>query len=72
MITAGNNPDRLISETSFAALCGVTPVPASSGKTRRYRLSRGRDRQANHALHPIALVRMSHDPTTRAHVSRQT
>ena len=44
LITAGHNPDRLTSEPSFAALCGVAPVPASSGKTRRYRLSRGGDR----------------------------
>lgn len=72
LITAGNNPDRLISEASFAALCGAAPVPASSGKTRRYRLSRGGDRRANHAVHQIALVRMSHDPTTRSYVRRQT
>lgn len=71
LITAGNNPDRLVSEASFAALCGVAPVPASSGKTRRYRLSRGGDRRGNHALHQIALVRMSHDPTTRGYVARQ-
>jgi transposase len=71
LITAGANPDRLSSESSFAALCGTAPVPASSGKTRRYRLSRGGDRAANHALHRIALVRMSSDPTTRAYVQRQ-
>jgi Transposase IS116/IS110/IS902 family len=50
----------------------VAPVPASSGKTKRYRLSRGGDRQANHALHRIALVRMSHDPATIDYVHRQT
>jgi transposase len=72
LITAGNNPDRLHNEGSFAALCGAAPVPASSGKTHRYRLSRGGDRQANHALHRIALVRMSHDSTTIAYVRRQT
>lgn len=71
LITAGNNPDRLVSEASFAALCGVAPVPASSGKTRRFRLSRGGDRRANHAVHRIALVRMSQDPTTRTYVRRQ-
>lgn len=71
VITAGNNPDRLVNEGCFAALCGVAPVPASSGKTRRYRLSRGGDRRANHALHRIALVRMSHDPSTRGYVARQ-
>jgi transposase len=72
LITAGNNPDRLHHEGSFAALCGVAPVPASSGKTRRYRLSRGGDRQANHALHTIALVRMSCHQPTRDYVRRQT
>ena len=72
LITAGNNPERLTSEPSFAALCGVAPVPASSGKTRRYRLSRGGDRGANHALHCIALVRMSHHQPTIDYVRRQT
>jgi transposase len=72
LITAGNNPDRLHDEASFAALCGVAPVPASSGKTQRYRLSRGGDRQGNHALHRIALVGMSHDPTTIDYVRRHT
>jgi transposase len=70
LITAGHNPDRLTSEASFAALCGVAPVPASSGKTRHMRLSRGGDRQANNALHRIALVRMSHHAPTRAFVAR--
>jgi transposase len=72
LITAGLNPDRLTSEACFAALCGVAPVPASSGKTRHYRLSRGGDRQANHAVHRIALNRMSHHQPTIAYVHRQT
>lgn len=58
LITAGANPHRLHSEAAFAALCGTAPVPASSGKTNRHRLSRGGDRAANNALHRIALVRM--------------
>ncbi len=61
LITAGANPGRLRSEPSFAALCGVAPVQASSGKTNRHRLSRGGDRGANNALYRIALVRMSTD-----------
>lgn len=72
LATAGDNPERLRSAASFAALCGAAPVPASSGKTRRHRLSRGGDRQANRALHTIALTRMSHDPRTRAYVQRRT
>ena len=71
LVTAGGNPDRLRTEASFAALCGTAPVPASSGKTNRHRLSRGGDRAANSALHTIALNRMSSDPRTRDYVARQ-
>jgi transposase len=72
LITAGGNPDRLRTEASFAALCGVAPVLASSGKTNRHRLSRGGDRAANAALYRIALVRMASDRRTRDYVVRQT
>ncbi|MET7498615.1 IS110 family transposase [Streptomyces sp900116325] len=72
LVTAGGNPDRLRTEASFAALCGVAPVPASSGRTNRHRLSRGGDRGANSALYRIALVRMSSDARTREYVARQT
>jgi len=71
LITAGANPHRLHSEAAFAALCGAAPVPASSGKTNRHRLSRGGDRAANNALHRIALVRMSHHQPTKDYVQRQ-
>lgn len=70
LITAGSNPDRLHSEASFAALCGASPIPASSGKTNRHRLNRGGDRQANWALHQIALVRLSNDERTKAYSRR--
>ncbi|WP_433889526.1 IS110 family transposase [Streptomyces sp. CA-111067] len=72
LITAGGNPERMRTEASFAALCGAAPVPASSGRTNRHRLSRGGDRTANSALYRIALVRMSSDARTRAYVARQT
>ncbi|MGO9151579.1 IS110 family transposase [Mycobacterium sp.] len=71
LVTAGTNPHRLRNEASFAALCGAAPVPASSGKITRHRLSRGGDRAANSALHRIALVRMSSHPQTRDYVKRQ-
>ena len=58
LVTAGSNPERLHSEAAFAALCGVSPIPASSGKTNRHRLNRGGDRQANAALHRIVVVRL--------------
>lgn len=67
LITAGDNPDRLRSSASFAALCGTAPIPVSSGRTDRHRLSRGGDRQANAALHHIVKVRLSYDPATRAY-----
>lgn len=71
LVTAGDNPERLRSEAAFAALCGASPIPASSGKTTRYRLNRGGDRQANAALHRIALVRMMHEQRTRDYVARK-
>lgn len=71
LLTAGDNPQRLRSEASFAALCGVSPVPASSGKTIRHRLNRGGDRAANSALHIIAIGRLRTDPKTKAYVARR-
>jgi transposase len=72
LVTAGDNPERLRSESSFAHLCGAAPLPASSGKTVRHRLNRGGDRQANQALWRIVMVRLSHDDRTRAYVARRT
>lgn len=69
---AGDNPERLRSESALAALCGVNPLPASSGKTIRHRLNRGGDRQGNNALWTIAMVRMRSEPRTRAYVERRT
>lgn len=72
IVAAGDNPHRLRSEGSFAHLCGVAPIPASSGKTTRHRLNRGGNRDANRALHVVALVRMSCDDRTRQYVARRT
>ena len=69
---AGGNRERLGSEAAFAALGGVNPIPASSGKTHRHRLNRAGDRQANAALYAIALCRMRNDPRTGAYVQRRT
>ena len=71
LITAGDNPHRLRSEAAFAQLCGTAPLPASSGRTRRHRLNRGGDRQANHALHVVALTRLRSHPPTRAYAERR-
>jgi transposase len=71
LLTAGDNPQRLLSEASFAALCGVSPVPASSGKITRHRLNRGGDRAANSALHIIAIGRLRTEPRTKAYVAKR-
>ena len=72
LVAAGDNPERLRSEGAFAHLCGVAPIPASSGKTTRHRLSRGGNRQANSALYLIAVGRMAWHAPTRAYVKRRT
>lgn len=71
LITAGQNIERLTSESSFARLCGVAPIPISSGKTNRMRLHRGGDRQANRSLHLIAVSRIRLDPRTRDYMERR-
>jgi transposase len=71
LIAAGDNPERLHSEASFAALCGVSPVEASSGKTQRRRLNRGGDRQANRALYSIVLSRLRWDTRSRNYIQRR-
>ncbi|AZL08021.1 IS110 family transposase [Brevibacterium aurantiacum] len=72
LITAGDNPDRLRSEAAFAALAGVCPIPASSGKTKRHRLNRAGDRQANSALYHIVMVRLRYNQETQDYVARRT
>lgn len=71
MIAAGDNPERLRSEASFAALCGVSPLDCSSGKQDRHRLNRGGNRDANMALWRIVMVRLRWDPTTRAYIDKR-
>ena len=72
LITAGDNPTRLYSESALAALCGTSPLQASSGKAHPHRLNRGGDRQANNALWTIAMARTRSDARTRQYVARRT
>ena len=72
LVTAGQNIDRIRGESSFSMLCGASPIPASSGKTTRHRLNYGGDRQANRALHLIAVCRLRYCERTRAYVKRRT
>lgn len=72
ILTAYSHKGRIRSEAAFAALAGVSPIPASSGNTTRHRLNRHGDRQLNQALDIIARTRMSFDPDTRAYLARRT
>ena len=67
-----SDPRRLKSEAAFARCNGTAPKPASSGQTVRHRLDRGGDRQANNAIHTVALNRSVHDKRTRAYLERRT
>ena len=72
LVTAGENIERLRSEAAFARICGAAPIPASSGRTTRHRLDYGGDRQANRALHMIAVCRLRHCDRTRAYATKRT
>jgi transposase len=71
LVAAGDNPERLHNEATFAHLCGASPLDASSGKHQRHRLNRGGDRQANSALWKIVITRMVYDPNTRDYIARR-
>ncbi|WP_426513549.1 IS110 family transposase [Dactylosporangium sp. McL0621] len=72
LLAAGDNPERMSSEAAFAALCGVSPIEASSGKTQRRRLNRGGDRRANSALYTITIARLRWDHRTQTYIQRRT
>lgn len=71
LVTAGDNPERMHSESAFASHCGTSPIEASSGRTVRHRLNRGGDRQANSALWRIAMIRLNTDPRTQTYAARR-
>jgi transposase len=72
LLLVGDNPERIRSEAAFAKLCGVCPIPASSGKIHRHRLNRGGNRQANAALYPVVVTRMRGHQPTLDYVRRRT
>ena len=72
LLLVGDNPERTHSEAAFAKLCGACPIPASSGKTIRYRLNRGGNRQANAALYRVVITRMRGHQPTLDYVRRRT
>jgi transposase len=72
LLVSWSHAGRFRSEAAFAALAGVSPIPACSGRVVRHRLNRSGDRQLNQVLHTIALVRLRDDPETRAYATRRT
>ena len=72
LILVGDNPERIHSEAALAKLCGVCPIPASSGRTTSMRLNRGGNRQANAAIYRVAIVRLRDDEATKAYAARRT
>jgi transposase len=72
LVAVGEDPKRLRSESAFAHMCGVAPIPTSSGKVVRYRLNRRGNRDAHRALHVVAAERMSREERTRSYVARRT
>jgi len=72
LLCSWSHAGRLRSESAFAALAGVAPIPASSGQVTRHRLNRSGDRQLNRALHTIIVSRQLHHPETQAYVARRT
>ena len=71
LAAAGDNPERIRSEAAFAAICGASPLQASSGNKRHQRLNRGGNRQANASLHRIAVVRLRWHEQTKAYAERR-
>lgn len=71
VLAVWSHPGRVRSDAAFAMLAGVAPIPASSGKTTRYRLNRSGDRQLNRALHTIVLSRLRYDQSTRTYAERR-
>jgi transposase len=71
VLAAWSHPGRCRSDAAFAMLAGAAPIPASSGKTVRYRLNRSGDRQLNRALHTIVLSRQRYHQPTRDYTERR-
>lgn len=72
LITAGENINRIRDDAAFARMTGIAPIPASSGQTHRMRLHRGGDRQANSAIHLVAIGRLRHHQPAIDYCHRRT
>ena len=71
VLAAWSHAGRCRDDAAFAMLAGTAPIPASSGKTVRYRLNRSGDRQLNRAVYTVVITRLRLDPATRAYAERR-
>jgi hypothetical protein len=71
LVLSWSHRGRIDSEAAFARLAGAAPIPASSGKTVRYRLDRSGDRKLNRALHMILVTRKRTHPATIVYIERR-
>jgi transposase len=71
LLISWSHPGRCRSEAAFAALAGVSPLEASSGRITRHRLNRFGDRDLNRALHVITNWRMLHHTKTQRYITRR-
>jgi transposase len=73
LVTAGDNAERITTEAQWAMLCGIAPIPATSGLiTDQFRLNYAGDRRANNAIWRIVITRLGqHEPRTVAYMQRR-
>jgi len=73
LVTAGDNPDRIETEAKWAMLCGIAPIPATTGLIEhRFRLNNAGDRHANNAIWRIVITRLGqHEPRSIAYMNRR-
>ncbi len=73
LVTAGDNVERITTEAKWAMLCGIAPIPATSGLTvNQFRLNDAGDRHANNAIWRIVITRLGqHEPRTIAYMQRR-
>jgi transposase len=73
VIVAWSHRGRFASDAAFCRLAGVAPIVATSGGAEviKHRLNPGGDRTLNKALHTVMLVRVAHDPETKAFIARK-
>lgn len=71
LCAAGQNIERMKSESAFSMLCGTSPLPVSTSNNYHHRLNRGGNRKANSAVHTMAIVRIKGCEKTQRFVDKK-